>query len=53
MVLLTERLPHFEALSVGVWVRAGSRDEGLEEHGMSHFLEHMMFKGTKKTICLR
>lgn len=47
MVLVTERLPQFQSLSIGVWVDAGTRHEGPGEEGMSHFLEHMMFKGTK------
>lgn len=52
MVLVTESLPHFQALSIGVWVRAGTRHEAPGEEGMSHFLEHMMFKGTGKRSAL-
>ena len=39
-------MPHLESASLGVWVKAGSRWERPEEHGISHFLEHMAFKGT-------
>lgn len=52
MVLVTERLPHFQSLSIGVWVNAGTRHEHPNEAGMSHFLEHMMFKGTKNRSAL-
>jgi predicted Zn-dependent peptidase len=40
-------MPHLETASLGVWVGAGSRDELADEHGISHLLEHMAFKGTK------
>ncbi|GHA30563.1 peptidase M16 [Devosia pacifica] len=46
MVVLTDNMPHLESASLGVWVRAGSRCERKSEHGMSHLLEHMAFKGT-------
>ena len=45
-VLVTEQLPQFKSLSIGIWVRAGSRHEKPKEAGLSHFLEHMIFKGT-------
>ena len=41
-------MPHLETASLGVWVASGSRDERREEHGISHFLEHMAFKGTRR-----
>ena len=41
-------MPHLESASLGVWVGAGSRDERPDEHGISHLLEHMAFKGTKR-----
>jgi predicted Zn-dependent peptidase len=47
-VVLTDAMPHLETASLGVWVGSGSRDEGSEENGISHFLEHMAFKGTKR-----
>lgn len=43
-----ERLTHLRSCSVGVWVRVGSMMEKPEENGLSHFIEHMVFKGTKK-----
>ncbi len=45
--MVTERLRQFQSLSIGVWVRAGTRYEAPSETGISHFLEHMMFKGTR------
>ena len=42
------RMPHLETASLGVWVGSGSRDEKPDEHGISHLLEHMAFKGTKR-----
>jgi predicted Zn-dependent peptidase len=46
--VVTETMPHLESASLGVWVNAGSRDERHEENGISHFLEHMAFKGTRR-----
>lgn len=51
-VLITENLPQFASLSIGVWVGAGSRHESPKEGGLSHFLEHMLFKGTKARSAL-
>ncbi len=48
LTLLHERMPHRASISVGVWLRAGARDEPLEHAGMTHFLEHMLFKGTTR-----
>lgn len=48
IVLLTECTRYFKSLSIGVWVRGGSRHETPTQAGMAHFLEHMMFKGTGK-----
>ena len=44
--LLTERMPHVRSVSVGVWLARGSRHESLEQSGIAHFVEHMLFKGT-------
>ncbi len=44
--LVTESMPDVASLCVGVWVGTGSRDETFEESGISHFLEHLLFKGT-------
>ncbi|WP_425504055.1 M16 family metallopeptidase [Salicibibacter cibarius] len=46
--LVYEPMEHVRSLSIGIWIYTGSRDEKEEENGMSHFLEHMLFKGTKK-----
>ncbi len=47
LVILTERMEHVRSVSMGVWVKTGSRDEQPEMNGVSHFVEHMVFKGTK------
>ena len=44
--LLTERMPHVRSVAFGVWVQSGSRHEASPDGGISHFLEHMLFKGT-------
>lgn len=46
LLVLTERMAHLRSVSMGVWLDAGSRDEAPETNGISHFLEHMVFKGT-------
>ncbi|MCB9993293.1 MAG: insulinase family protein [Hyphomicrobiaceae bacterium] len=46
MTVLTHHMPHLESAALGVWVKAGSRSERDDEHGISHLLEHMAFKGT-------
>ena len=46
--VVTDTMPHLESASLGVWVNSGSRDERHDEHGISHFLEHMAFKGTER-----
>ncbi len=46
MVILTDHMAHLESASLGVWVKAGARSERKTEHGISHLLEHMAFKGT-------
>jgi predicted Zn-dependent peptidase len=46
--VVTDTMPHLETASLGVWVASGSRDERRDEHGISHFLEHMAFKGTRR-----
>ncbi len=45
--IVAEQMPHVRSLSVGIWVNAGSRYEAPEENGITHFIEHMLFKGTK------
>ena len=46
LLVLTEQMPHMRSISMGVWVATGSRDEQSEHNGLSHFVEHMLFKGT-------
>ena len=46
--MVTEQIPHVQSVSIGIWVKAGARDERPEISGVSHFIEHMMFKGTGK-----
>ncbi len=46
--ILTQKLSHVRSVSLGIWVDVGARDESLEENGLSHFIEHMLFKGTDK-----
>ncbi len=48
LVVVTDAMPHLETASLGVWIGAGSRDERSDEHGISHLLEHMAFKGTSR-----
>jgi predicted Zn-dependent peptidase len=48
ITLLTERMSERRSVSVGVWLRSGARDEPPERLGISHFIEHMMFKGTER-----
>jgi len=47
LTIVTEQMPAVRSVSVGVWLRTGSRQEREEESGISHFIEHMLFKGTK------
>jgi predicted Zn-dependent peptidase len=46
LLVLTERMPHLRSVSMGAWIDSGSRDETPETNGISHFIEHMVFKGT-------
>ena len=46
LLVLTERMPHLRSVAMGVWIDCGSRDESSEVNGISHFIEHMVFKGT-------
>lgn len=48
LTIIGEVIPEARSAAVGFFVRTGSRDETVEESGVSHFLEHMLFKGTKK-----
>ena len=46
--ILTKRMPYLRSVSMGVWVNVGARDENLSENGLSHLIEHMIFKGTER-----
>src|ERR1700748_263249 len=46
LLVLTESMPHLRSVSMGAWIGSGSRDEAAEMNGISHFVEHMVFKGT-------
>jgi predicted Zn-dependent peptidase len=50
--IVTEEIPYVRSISIGVWINAGSRDENENNNGISHFLEHMVFKGTKNFSAL-
>jgi predicted Zn-dependent peptidase len=47
LIVLTERMDHLSSVAMGVWVKSGSRCEPAETNGISHFVEHMLFKGTR------
>lgn len=51
--VVTEELPGVRSIAIGIWVNVGSRDERPEENGLSHFIEHMAFKGTRKRTAAR
>jgi predicted Zn-dependent peptidase len=46
--IVTKNMPYSRSVSMGVWVNVGARDESVLESGLSHFIEHMIFKGTQK-----
>lgn len=46
--IVTKPMPHMESVSIGIWLRAGGRYESKENNGISHLLEHLLFKGTNK-----
>jgi len=51
--IVTEKIPAARSIAIGVWIDVGSRDEKADEKGMSHFIEHMLFKGTKTRSALK
>jgi len=53
LIVLTERMEHVRSVAMGVWMRAGSRHEVAELNGISHFVEHMVFKGTRSRSAQR
>lgn len=46
--ILTHQIPNVRSVAMGIWVDVGSRDESEDEAGLSHYLEHMLFKGTER-----
>jgi predicted Zn-dependent peptidase len=47
LVVVSEVMPHLHSASLGIWIKCGSRFETVEQTGISHFIEHLLFKGTK------
>ena len=47
LIVLTERMDHLRSVAMGAWIKSGSRGEAAEINGISHFVEHMVFKGTR------
>src|SRR6201997_4041453 len=47
LTVISEEMQHIRSISIGIWIKTGSRDEEPESNGLSHFIEHMVFKGTK------
>lgn len=46
--IVSEFIPHVQSFTLGFWFNVGARDESIHNNGISHFIEHMLFKGTKK-----
>lgn len=46
LTVISEQMTHIRSVSIGVWIKTGSRDEDAGANGISHFIEHMLFKGT-------
>src|SRR5271165_3258815 len=46
LTIIAEQMDHIRSVSMGIWLKAGSRNEEPEVNGISHFVEHMVFKGT-------
>jgi predicted Zn-dependent peptidase len=46
LTLVTEQMPHVRSISIGIWLKVGSRCETAEVNGVAHFIEHLLFKGT-------
>ncbi len=53
LTVVSEKIPSVRSVSVGVWVKSGTRHESRETNGIAHFLEHMMFKGTERRSALQ
>jgi predicted Zn-dependent peptidase len=53
LVIASEVMPHLHSVSLGVWIKCGSRFEQADQTGISHFIEHLLFKGTKTRSAAR
>jgi len=53
LTVISERIESVRSVSVGVWIKTGSRYEKMQDNGIAHFLEHMVFKGTKRRSALK
>jgi predicted Zn-dependent peptidase len=53
LIVLTERMDYLRSVAMGVWIKSGSRCEPAETNGISHFVEHMLFKGTRSRTAQR
>src|SRR5215467_9501292 len=47
LIVLSEEMPHIRSVAISIWLKTGSRNESPDLNGISHFSEHMVFKGTK------
>src|SRR5436190_6802279 len=47
LTILSEEMEHIRSVSIGIWIKTGSREEDPRWNGISHFIEHMVFKGTE------
>lgn len=53
LTIITEEVPYVQSVSMGIWYAVGSRQEGAGNNGISHFIEHMLFKGTQRRTALQ
>ena len=53
LTVVSENMPHLESAALGIWVKAGARNELREQHGVAHLLEHMAFKGTTRRSAIQ
>jgi len=51
--IVTEEIPHVHSVAIGLWVDTGSKNEQKDVWGISHFIEHMLFKGTKSRTAMQ
>ena len=51
--VISENIPHAHSVTMGIWVASGSRNEQVEYNGVSHFIEHLLFKGTERRSALQ